>query len=260
MHTLKMFDLTGKVAVVTGGARGLGRQAALALAEGGADVAICGRTTDGTPTVREIEALGRRAFFSQVDVTKSASIEPFVAEVISRFGKIDVLVNNAGIGTRGQSLETVSDAEWHEFMDGILNTMFYVAKPVARHMIARGEGGVIINIASINAYIISNIAPRFNVPYCVAKAGVAHLTHGMATNWAQHKIRVNGLAPGFIVTDMGSTLMSIPDIKARMLAGQPIGRFGREEEIKGAILFLASDASSYMTGSNVVIDGGATLW
>jgi NAD(P)-dependent dehydrogenase (short-subunit alcohol dehydrogenase family) len=150
-------------------------------------------------------------------------------------------------------------------MDGIMNCMFYMAKPVARHMIERqqagdGEGGVIINMTSINAFIISNIAPRYNVPYCVAQAGVAHLTRGMATNWAPHKIRVNGIAPGFIITEMGSTLMKFPDIMNRMLAGQPIGRFGQVEEIKGAVLFLASEASSYMTGGIVVLDGGATLW
>jgi NAD(P)-dependent dehydrogenase (short-subunit alcohol dehydrogenase family) len=260
MNVLQMFDLSGKVALVTGGARGLGRQAAFALAEAGADVAICSRHSDGGETVRDIEALGRRAIFEYVDVTKSAEIEPFVNNVVERLGKIDILVNNAGIGTRGQSLETVKDEEWHEFIDGILSSQFYVAKPVARHMIARGEGGAIVNMASINAYIISNIAPRYNVPYCVAKAGVAHLTRGMATNWAKYKIRVNGIAPGFIPTEMGSTLMQFPDIMNRMLAGQPIGRFGNPEEIKGVVLFLASEASSYLTGSIVTVDGGATLW
>ncbi len=260
MNAKDMFDLSGKTALVTGGARGLGRQAALALAEGGADVALCSRSTDGMPVVREIEAMGRKAFFAKVDVTRSAEIEPFVEDVVRRLGKIDILVNNAGIGTRGQSLETVKDEEWHEFMDGIMNTVFYVSKPVARHMIARGQGGVIINISSINAIVIANLAPRYNVPYCVAKAGVSHLTKGMAANWAPHGIRVNAIAPGFIPTDMGGTLQKFPDIIARMLAGQPIGRFGRPEEIKGPILFLASEASSYMTGSVIVVDGGATIW
>jgi NAD(P)-dependent dehydrogenase (short-subunit alcohol dehydrogenase family) len=260
VHALKLFDLSGKVAVVTGGARGLGREAALALAEAGADVAICSRSSDGMATVKEIEAMGRRALFEKVDVTRSAEIEPFVSEVVARLGKIDILVNNAGIGTRGQSLETVQDSEWHEFIDGILSTVFYMAKPVARHMIERGQGGVMINMASINAFIISNIKPRYNVPYCVAKAGVAHLTRGMATNWAPHGIRVNGIAPGFIPTEMGSTLMQFPDIMQRMLDGQPIGRFGRMEEIKGVVVFLASEASSYMIGSIVTLDGGATLW
>jgi NAD(P)-dependent dehydrogenase (short-subunit alcohol dehydrogenase family) len=230
------------------------------LAEAGADVALCGRSTDGNSTVREIQDLGRRALFEKVDVTRSAEIESFVEHVVKDLGKIDILVNNAGIGTRGQSLETVKDEEWHEFIDGILSSQFYVSKPVARHMIGRGQGGVIVNMASINAYTIANIAPRYNVPYCVAKAGVAHLTKGMAANWAKHKIRVNGIAPGFIPTDMGSTLQKFPDIMARMLAGQPLERFGNPEEIKGVVLFLASDASSYMTGSIVVIDGGATLW
>ena len=160
MNVKEMFDLSGKVAIVTGGSRGLGRQAALALAEGGADVAICSRSTDGTPVVREIETLGRKAFFAKVDLTKSAEIEPFVSEVVRRLGKIDILVNNAAIGTRGQSLETVKDEEWHEFIEGILSTVFYMSKPVARHMIARGQGGVVINISSIAAMKISNIAPR----------------------------------------------------------------------------------------------------
>jgi len=260
MNALEMFRLDGKTAVVTGGARGLGRQAALALAEAGADVAICGRSTDGSAVVKEIAALGRNGFFAKADLTKSIEVEAFVEDVIRRFGKIDILVNNASIGTRGQSLETVKDEEWNEFIDGILSTVFYMSKPVARHMIARGQGGVIINISSIVAIKISNIAPRYNVPYCVAKAGVSHLTKGMAGNWAQHGIRVNAIVPGVIPTDMTGTLEKFPDIMARLLAGQPMGRFGRLEEIKGPILFLASEASSYMTGSVVVVDGGATIW
>jgi NAD(P)-dependent dehydrogenase (short-subunit alcohol dehydrogenase family) len=260
MNVMKMFDLSGRVAVVTGGAKGLGRQAALALAEAGADVAICGRSSDGTPVAREIEALGRKAFFAKVDVTKTAEIEPFVEEVIRRFEKIDILVNNAAIGTRGQSLETITDEEWHEFIDGILSTVFYMSKPVVRHMIARGKGGVIINLSSITGTKISNLAPRYNVPYCTAKAGVSHMTKGMAGNWAQYGIRVNALVPGFIPTEISSALLKCPDIIARLLAGQPIGRFGELEEIKGPILFLASDASSYMTGSLVAVDGGASIW
>ncbi len=260
MNAMEMFQLDGKAAVVTGGARGLGREAALALAEAGADVAICSRNTDGTPVIKEIEALGRKAFFAKVDLTKSAEVEAFVEDVIHRLGKIDILVNNAGIGTRGQSLETVKDEEWQEFIDGILSIVFDMSKPVARHMIARGQGGVMINISSINAMIVPNLTPRYNVPYCVAKAGVSHLTKGMAANWAPHGIRVNALAPGFIPTEMGGTLQQFPDIMARLLAGQPMARFGRPEEIKGPILFLASDASSYMTGSVVVVDGGATIW
>jgi NAD(P)-dependent dehydrogenase (short-subunit alcohol dehydrogenase family) len=260
VNVTRLFDLSGKVAIVTGGARGLGRQAALALAEAGADVAICGRATDGAPVVRDIEAMGRRAHFARVDVTRTAEIEPFVDEVLRRFGKIDVLVNNASIATRGQSLETVKDEEWDEFIDGILSPPFYMSKPVVRHMIARGEGGVIINLSSITAVKISNLAPRYNVPYCVAKAGVSHMTRGMAANWAQFGIRVNAIQPGFIPTEISRALLDNPEIMARLLAGQPIGRFGRLEEIKGPIVFLASEASSYMTGAIVTVDGGASVW
>ena len=211
MNVRKCSTCPGKVAIVTGGARGLGRQAALALAEAGADVAICGRNTDGTPSSKEVEALGRKGFFAKVDLTKSRPRSKCLSEeVIRRFGKIDIFVNNAGIGTRGQSLETVKDEEWHEFIDGILNTVFYMSKPVARHMIARGQGGVIINISSIAAMVISNLAPRYNVPYCVAKAGVSHLTKGMAANWAPHGIRVNAIAPGSSRLKWGTRCRSSP--------------------------------------------------
>jgi NAD(P)-dependent dehydrogenase (short-subunit alcohol dehydrogenase family) len=149
-------------------------------------------------------------------------------------------------------------------MDGIMNCMFYMAKPVARHMIGRGEGGVIINMTSINAFITSNIAPRYNVPYCVAKAGIAHLTRGMATNWATHKIRVNGVAPGFIITEMVSSLMKFPDIMSRMLAGAADGAFrpgGRNQgcgPFSGVRSVILHDR--HMTGGIAVLDGGATLW
>lgn len=261
MHALKLFDLAGKVAIVTGGARGLGRQAALALAEAGADVAICDLLEiEGEQTLREIQGLGRQALFARVDVTQSMEIEPFVQDAVHHLGKIDILVSNAGITTRGQSLEDVDDAEWRNFMDVILSSMFYFAKPVARHMIARGEGGVIINIASINSFVISNLAPRYNVPYCVAKGGVAQLTRGMASNWAPHNIRVNAIAPGYILTAMAATIQKYPELMKRVISNTPMKRFGREEEIKGTVVYLASDASSYMTGSIVVMDGGITIW
>jgi NAD(P)-dependent dehydrogenase (short-subunit alcohol dehydrogenase family) len=255
--------LEGRVALVTGASQGIGHACALALAREGASVAVAARNRQKLDElVGQIAAAGGKAaaFVVVMDVAEEEQVKSGIKSALAQFGKIDILVNNAGIGTRGQSLETISDDEWHEFIDGILSTQFYVARPVAKHMIARGQGGVMVNLASINAYIISDIAPRYNVPYCVAKAGVAHLTHGMATNWAKYHIRVNGIAPGFIPTEMGSTLMKYPDIMARMLAGQPIGRFGNPEEIKGVVVFLASEASSYMTGSIVVVDGGATLW
>ena len=201
MNVLDLFNLTGQVAIVTGGARGLGRQMALALAEAGADVAICDLLEeDGQRTAAELAALGRRSFFGKVDVTRVDEIEAFVGQVVERLGKIDILVNNAGMSSDGLALDEEPDDAWRRMIDTNLSSMFYFGKRVARHMIDRGEGGVIINMASINALVISNIAPRHNVPYCVAKAGVAQLTRGMAADWAPYGIRVNAIAPGTMLT------------------------------------------------------------
>jgi NAD(P)-dependent dehydrogenase (short-subunit alcohol dehydrogenase family) len=261
MNIFELFDLSGKVAVVTGGARGLGRQAALALAEAGADVAICDLLeAEGEQTRGEIEGRGRRAFFAKVDVTQSTEIISFVERVISLLGKIDILVNNAGMPSQGRSLEEVDDDVWRQIIDTNLSSMFYFAKPVAKHMIVRGEGGVIINIASISGLIISNILPRHNVPYCVTKAGVAHLTRGMASDWAPYDIRVNAIAPGYMLTAQTAKSRQYPEIVDRLTANTPMKRYGEEEEIKGTIVYLASQASSFMTGSVVVIDGGTTIW
>ncbi len=261
MKVLELFDLAGKVAIVTGGVRGLGRQAALALAEAGADVAICDLLeAEGEQTRREIEQVGRRAFFAKVDVTHSTEIASFVEKVIDLFGKIDILVNNAGIPSQGRSLEEVGDDVWQRMIDTNLSSMFYFAKPVAKHMIARGEGGVIINLASISGLIISNILPRHNVPYCVTKAGVAHLTRGMASDWAPYHIRVNAIAPGYMLTAQTEKSRQYPEIVERLIANTPMKRYGQEDEIKGTVVYLASQASSFMTGSVVVLDGGTTIW
>jgi NAD(P)-dependent dehydrogenase (short-subunit alcohol dehydrogenase family) len=261
MEVLELFDLSGQVAIVTGGARGLGRQAALALAEAGAEVAICDLLeVEGEQTRDELTESGRRSFFAKVDVTHSTEIVSFVERVIEQFGKIEILVNNAGMPSQGQTLEEVDDDTWRRMIDTNLSSMFYFAKPVAKHMIARGEGGVIINLASISGLIISNILPRHNVPYCVTKAGVAHLTRGMASDWASYHIRVNAIAPGYMLTAQTARSRKYPEIVERLTANTPLKRYGREEEIKGTIVYLASEASSFMTGSVVVLDGGTTIW
>ena len=261
MRALELFDLTGKVAVVTGAARGLGRQHALALAEAGADVALCDLLEDeGRQVCREIESLGKRAYFEKVDVTRPPEIEQFIAHTLAALGKIDILVNNAARPSEGIPLAEVDDPLWREIVDTNLSSLFYFGKRVARHMIERGQGGSIINIASINALVISNILPRHNVTYSVAKAGVAQLTRGMAAEWAADNIRVNAIAPGYFHTEQTAASARIPEILERNLNNTPMKRYGRLDELKGAIVFLASAASSYMTGSVVVIDGGYTIW
>lgn len=261
MNVLDLFKLTGQVAIVTGGARGLGRQMALALVEAGADVAICDLLEEeGLRTAAELTALGRQSFFGKVDVTHVDEIEGFVEHVIERLGKIDILVNNAGMSSDGMALDEEPDDAWRRMIDTNLSSMFYFGKRVARHMIDRGVGGVIINLASINSLVISNIAPRHNVPYCVAKAGVAQLTRGMAADWVSYGIRVNAIAPGTMLTAQTAASRKYPEIVERIIANTPMKRYGEEEEIKGLVVYLASPASSFMTGSLVVMDGGTTIW
>ncbi len=258
---LDLFRLDGKVAIVTGGARGLGRQTALALAEAGADVAICDLLeAEGRATERSVAALGQRALYGTVDVSSPQQIAPFVQRVIETLGKVDILVNNAGMPSQGLALEDTAEESWRRIIETNLSSMFYCAKPVARHMIERGEGGVIINVASINSFIISNILPRHNVPYCVAKAGVAQLTRGMASDWAPYRIRVNAVAPGYMLTAQTAASRQFPEIVERLIVNTPMKRYGEEHEIRGTMVYLASDASSFMTGSVVVLDGGTTIW
>jgi len=260
MGVLDQFSLDGRVAVVTGGARGLGRQHALALAEAGAAVAICDLLVPEAEAVRaELAALGRPALAARVDVTAAADIDAFVGQVMDRFGRVDVLVNNAAMPSEGIPLEDLSDELWGRIIDTNLSSVFSVGRRFAARM-KEGGGGSIINIASINAFVISNIAPRYNATYCVAKAGVAQLTKAMAAQWAPHGIRVNALAPGYILTDQTAASARIPEVYERNVRATPMGRYGRLDELKGAIVFLASQASSYMTGSVLTIDGGYTVW
>ncbi|OIO94782.1 MAG: hypothetical protein AUK03_06355 [Anaerolineae bacterium CG2_30_64_16] len=261
MSVLDLFNLTGQVAIVTGGARGLGRQMALALVEAGADVAICDLLEEeGRRTATELAVLGRRTLFGRVDVTRADEIEAFIGQVAERLGKIDILVNNAGMSSDGLALQEEPDDAWRRMLDTNLSSMFYVGKRVAQHMIERGAGGVIINMASINSLVISNIAPRHNVPYCVAKAGVAQLTRGMAADWAPYGVRVNAIAPGAMLTAQTAASRKYPEIMERIITNTPMKRYGEEEEIKGLVVYLASPASSFVTGSLVVMDGGTTIW
>lgn len=261
MKSLDLFKLDGKVAIVTGAARGLGKHIAIGLAEAGADVCFCDLLEEeGRQVQKEIESLGRRAYFQKVNVTKSEEIEPFVQTVKAKFGRIDILVNNAGMESEGVAIETVDDSLWQKIIETNMSSMFYFSKAVGKEMIARGEGGCIINMSSISGLIISKIFPRHNITYCVAKAGVAHLTRGLASEWAQYNIRVNAIAPGYMTTPNTQTSRKFPEIVARLTEMTPMKRYGREDELKGIAVFLASEASSYMTGSILVIDGGNTIW
>jgi len=261
MNVLDAFSLKGRVAIVTGGARGLGRQHALALAEAGADVAICDLLeAEGGQTRRELESLGVKALFGKVNVTAADEIDGFIRDVEANLGPVRILVNNAARPSEGCALADLDDRLWREILETNLASVFYVAKRAAARMAAAGAGGSIINIASINAHVISNIAPRYNAAYCAAKAAVENLSKSMAAQWAPRNIRVNTLAPGYIHTQQTAATAAIPEALKRNIENTPMKRYGRIDELKGAIVFLASDASSFMTGGTLVMDGGYTVW
>jgi NAD(P)-dependent dehydrogenase (short-subunit alcohol dehydrogenase family) len=261
MNTLERFQLKGRVAIVTGGARGLGRQHALALAEAGADVAICDLLdAEAAATGRELEALGVRSLSGVVNVTRSAEIDAFVSRVEEQLGPVRILVNNAARPSEGCALVDLDEAVWRDILETNLSSVFYFSKRAATGMIARQTGGSIINVASINASVISNIAPRYNAAYCVTKAAVVQLTRAMAAQWAPHKIRVNALAPGHILTEQTAASAALPAVRQRIIEHTPMKRYGEPDELKGSIVYLASDAASFMTGGTLVVDGGYTVW
>jgi NAD(P)-dependent dehydrogenase (short-subunit alcohol dehydrogenase family) len=261
MSVLELFSLAGKTAIVTGGARGIGRQSALALAEAGANVALCDLLEEeGQKTRDQLVKIGRRALFSKINVTHKKDIDSFVQRAVQEFGKIDILINNVGIPSEGRSLEDETDEFWDHILQTNLSSVMYVSRAVARQMIELKQGGVMINIGSISGLIINNISPRHNVPYCVTKAAVLHLTRGMAANWASYGIRANAIAPGYVLTEQTNWMESQPEVGRRLLDNTPMKRFGEVEELKGTVVYLASEASSFINGQVIIVDGGFTIW
>jgi 3-oxoacyl-[acyl-carrier protein] reductase len=245
-------DLKGKVAVVTGASRGIGRACAMALARAGADVAALATNPELLKSVgAEIAALGVRSLSLKVDMSRAAEVEGAIEQVARELGRIDILVNNAGI-TRDNLLMRMREEDWDQVLAVNLKGPFSAIKAVCRHML-RAKGGRIINISSVSG--VAGNAGQAN--YSSAKAGLIGLTKSAAKELASRNILVNAVAPGFIDTDMTSKL----DEKVRAAAAQhvPLGRFGRAEEIAGAVLFLASDLSSYLTGQTIVVDGGLAM-
>lgn len=252
---LEMFSLRGKIAVVTGGGRGLGRAIAEGFAEAGADVVLVARTqAQLQEAAQRIEGLGRRAHPVVADVTKRPDMERVVAEAVQRFGQIDILANVAGMNIEGPSAEQTEE-EWDAVLDVNLKGCYLGCQTVGRHMIER-RGGRIINMSSIGGLI--GIAR--NTAYTAAKAGIIMLSRSLALEWARYHINVNALCPGYFVTDINRDYFASESGQAFIKRFIPIRRTGQIEEIKGAAIFLASPASSFMTGSALVIDGGQTAW
>lgn len=254
---LDKFSLKDRVGIVTGGGQGLGRAFALAFAEAGAQVVIAELNPEtGERTAAEVRGLGREALAVVTDVRRRDSAAAMVAETVRRFGRLDFLMNNAGISRWGAA-ESVSEADWREVMDVNVNGVFFCAQEAARAMMSRG-GGSIINIASMSGLIVNR--PQAQASYNASKAAVIHLTRSLAAEWAPHNIRVNAISPGYMEGPMAGPFFNDPKIGGIWLDGTPMKRPGRPEELGPLAVFLASDASSFMTGSNVVIDGGYSIW
>lgn len=248
-----MFDLSGKVALVTGGNGGIGRAIALALAQAGADVAIVARNEAKTAAVvAEIQGLGRRAIGLACDVTDRGAIQVTVDAAATQLGPITILVNNAGIVRPGAPQKKAPEV-WEQVLQTNLSAPFFFAQAVYPSMSAAG-GGSIINISSIS----SMVGQSYNADYNAAKAGLDGLTRSLAVAWAKKGIRVNSLLPGWVKTEMTDHAAEDPAWLEAQIARIPMGRFAQPEEMAGAALFLASPASSYMTGACLLMDGGLT--
>jgi 2-deoxy-D-gluconate 3-dehydrogenase len=247
---LDQFNLSGRVALVTGASRGLGQAMAIGLAEAGADVACHSRGGADGDTRQRIESLGRRVYSLTADLADPGARRGLVDKVVDHFGHIDILVNNAGSGTRHPAEEFPVD-EWRDTIEVHLNSAFDLSQQAAKHMLPRGSGKI-INIGSIMCYEAGlNISA-----YTAAKHGIAGLTKSLAVGWASKGINVNCIAPGYFLTNMATTLKNHPVRGPQILERIPMGRWGQPPELAGVCVFLASDASNYMHGSIVVVDGG----
>ena len=251
----QLFDLSGRVAIMTGAGRGLGRTMALALAAAGADLALASRTAPELETlVEEVNALGRRAIAVPTDVTSPEACEELVAAAIERLGRLDIMVNNAGTNVRKSMLE-ITPEEYDFVIETNLKGYFNGARAAGRHFVDQGSGKV-INISSI----LGSVALPNQAAYASSKGAIDQLTKVLAIEWATAGVQVNGLAPTYFETDLTRPLYEDPERRAFIEERTPMGRWGQPHELAGAVIFLASDASDFVTGQTILVDGGWTAW
>ncbi len=256
MGILDRFRLDGKTALVTGAGRGIGQGYAHALAEAGADVAIVDIDAEAAQRVaEEIRALGRRSLAIVADVTRKADVQRMVDTIVQEWGKLDIGVNNAGIGGWANA-EDMTEEEWDRVIDVNLKGVFLCAQAEARVMIPR-RSGKIINTASMSGTIVNR--PQNQVAYNASKAGVIHLTRSMAAEGARYVICVNSISPGYTYTPLVES-PEVRDMIPLWLKDIPMGRMAQVSDLQGAVVYLASEASDYVTGHDLVIDGGYTVW
>ena len=247
---LDQFSLAGKVAVVTGCRRGLGRGMTLGLAEAGADIFGVG-TGDMSGIRAEVEARGRKFAFLNADLTTTEPVEAIISGAVEAFGHLDILLNNAGITRRAAAID-MTEQDWDDVMGVNLKTLFFLCQRAAKEYLKQGTGGKIINVASMLSYQGGiRVAP-----YTASKSGVMGITRLLANEWAPHNINVNAIAPGYMATDMCAGLQADPARAPAILERIPAGRWGTPEDLAGIAVFLASEASSYMHGFTVAVDGG----
>lgn len=254
MAPKNILDMTGRVALVTGAGTGLGARFCMALAEHGAAVAAVARRAEKVEAVAEaIRKAGGKAIAVSGDVTDSASISTAFDAAEQAFGTVDAVVANAGIAVPGRAAE-ISDEDWRKTMATNLDGVFYTAREAAQRLLKAGKPGAIVNIASILGYGVG----KGNASYAVSKAAVIQMTQALAIEWAFKGIRVNAIAPGYVVTDINRDYLTSGK-GAEMTREIPVGRFGREEDLDGALLLLLSNAGAFMTGTTVTVDGGQRI-
>jgi 2-deoxy-D-gluconate 3-dehydrogenase len=248
---LDAFKLDGKVAIVTGSERGLGRGMAVALAQAGADIVGVTYVASAPETEAAVQALGRKYVHVQADLSSIEPIQRVVDTALQAFGHIDILVNNAGIITRNDSVD-FTEKEWDDVMNVNLKSAFFMCQAVARQFIAQGQGGKIVNVASMLSFQGGIRVPS----YTASKSGIKGVTMLMANEWAKFGVNVNAVAPGYMATDNTTQLRADEARSAEIVGRIPAGRWGTPEDLGGAVVFLASKASDYVNGYTIAVDGG----
>lgn len=256
MHVRELFDLGGRVAVVTGGSRGLGLELARGLGEAGAKVVISARRAQWLePAAEELRAAGIDCRSELADVANPEDAERLIARTVEAFGQVDVLVNNAGLSWGAPAVEMPLD-KWHQVMEANATGTLLMCQAAGRRMIARGAGGRIINVSSVVGLVAALPAVMDAIGYSASKAAINAITRELAIRWAPHDILVNAIAPAYFLTRLTQGVIS--QHEQDIIAGTPLGRLGRPGELKGVVVFLASPAASYITGQVIAVDGGVT--